>query len=158
LYDVHGYLAFACAPDTHLEVHSYRAGAVREFCRHTFGNAHLPVAQIVQGLRGYLGQEPTLFFATLLALEALGGRPREPLSDEDRREYGVQISPAELQERRRRMTRRALPGLLIRLVLLPVLIPLWAVGLLCFLVSLPWRLWRAYRVYLNHMSGQGGEA
>jgi hypothetical protein len=166
LYDLHGHLAFACAPGTGIELHSYRAGAAREFCRQTFGDAHFPVARFVEGLneppgtqavyvRGYVGQEPTLFFATLLALEALGGRPREPFSDEDRREYGSPISPAELEERRRKLTRHALPAVLIGLVLLPVLIPLWVVGLLWFLVSMPWRIWRGYQLYCNYADGHG---
>jgi hypothetical protein len=89
LYDLHAHLAFACAPETQLEVHAYPAGAVKEFYHQTFGDADLPFARCVQGLnepagtqavylRGYIGQEPTLLFVTILTLEALGGRPSTP--------------------------------------------------------------------------------
>src|SRR5262245_32551971 len=69
LYDLHAHLAFDCAPETQMEVHAYRAGAVKEFYDQTFGGADLPMAKRVQGLnepagtlavylRGYIGQEP----------------------------------------------------------------------------------------------------
>jgi hypothetical protein len=100
LYDLHAYLAFACHPETPLRLHSYRAGAVKELYHQTFGEARRPIAKCVQGLNeapgtqtvylhGYVGQEPTLLFVTELALEALGGRPRTPMAEEVRRDYGA---------------------------------------------------------------------
>lgn len=43
-----------------------------------------------------VGQEPTLFYATVFALEALGGRPRYPIAEKQRREYGGVITTVEL--------------------------------------------------------------
>jgi hypothetical protein len=164
LFDLHGYLGFACAPKTQVEVHAYRAGAVKEFCRDTFGDAHLPVARCVQGLheppgtqtvyvRGYLGQEPTLFFVTTLALEALGGKARHPIDEEVRREYGMTITPEQLQERQRKLARQMWPTVLVGLLLLPLLIPLWLIG---FVVTMPWRIWKGYKAYRNYTEGRGG--
>lgn len=164
LFDLHGYLAFACAPERQLELHSYRAGAVKDFCEEAFEGADFPLANCVQGLheppgtqtvyvRGYVGQEPTLFFVTELALEALGGRPREPIPEDVRREYGAPITAAQLEERQRKVTRQGWLTLLVGVLLLPVLLPLWLLGFLWMLVSLPWRIWTAYQVYRRYTEG-----
>lgn len=164
LYDLQGYLAFACAPGTQLEVYAYRAGAVRELYHQTFGDADLPIARCVQGLheaegtqavylRGYLGQELTLLVMTTLALEALGGRPREPIGDEERRHYGTPITPAQLHKRHRKLARQTWPILLVGLLLLPVLTPLWLAGIF---VRMPWRIWKAYRLYRDYTRGREG--
>jgi hypothetical protein len=158
LFDLHGYLAFACAPESRIELHSYQAGAVKELCEDMFGKADFPLARAVKGrneppgtqavyLRGFIGQEMTLFFTIELALEALGGRPPHPLPDDVRQEYGKPITAAELLERQRRMARQMRSMWGIGLLLLPLLIPLWIVGLLWFVLTLPWRLWKAYRMY-----------
>jgi hypothetical protein len=154
LFDLHAHLAFADAPDTRVEMSAYRPGAVAELCRQMFRETGSPIAKHVQGLneppgtqavcvRGFVGQEPTLFFATILALESLGGRPRDPLDDDERQRYGTSIAPAELAERRREVRRRMWPAVVIGLVLLPILIPVWFAA---FVLTMPWRIWRASRV------------
>jgi hypothetical protein len=164
LYDLHGYLAYTCAPEQRLELWTYRAGAVRRFCEETFGNVELPMARCVRGvnepagtqavyLRGYLGQEPTLLVMTTLALEALGGRPREPITDEERREYGTSITPAQLQARQRRLARQLWPTVVVGCLLLPLLIPLWVVAVL---VTMPWRIWKANQLYRDYIKRRGG--
>jgi len=78
LYDLHGYLAFACAPAQQLEIHAYRDGAVRKLC--------LPMGKCVRGmhepagtqsvyLRSFIGQEPTLLLG---GNPGVGGNGRPP--------------------------------------------------------------------------------
>ncbi len=155
LFDQHGYLDFASAPGSPLEVYTYRAAAVKELNDQTFGDARLPMAKHVKGLneppgtqtvylRGYVGQEPTLFLATELALEGLGGRPRHPIPEEAGREYGRPITAGELKERRRKFKKRLWPAALISILLLPVAVPVCLAGII---LTLPWRLWKANKVY-----------
>src|SRR2546426_313968 len=136
LYDLHASLAFACAPEDQLKLYTYRAGAVKEFRDQTFGDADLPMVKFTQGLnepaetqvvylRSFIGQEPTLMAVTTLALEALGGRPRHPISAEVRQDYGTPITASQLEKRRRKVRKQATLGTAIVLLLLPVLIPLW---------------------------------
>jgi hypothetical protein len=165
LYDLHAHLAFACDPNALLVLHSYRAGAVKAFYRETFGDTPLPVARYVQGLneapgtqtvylQSHIGQEPTLFFVTELALEALGGRPRSPIPEELRRDYGTPITPAQLEARRREVGRQTLGMVLVVVLLLPVLIPLWFVGLVLSVALLPWRLWKAAKQVRAYTEGR----
>jgi hypothetical protein len=160
LYDLHGYIAFACDPESRIELHSYRTGAVKELCDGMFGTNDFPLAHAVQGrneapgtqtvhLRGFVGQEMTLFFVIELALEALGGRCPDPLPDDVRQEYSKPITAAELLERRRRMVRELRSMWWLGLLLLPLLIPLCIAGILFFVVTRPWRLWKAYRLYAD---------
>lgn len=158
LYDLHAHLAFACAPQIQLEMHTYRAGAVKQLYQQTFGDVDLPIARCVQGLnepagtqavylRGYIGQEPTLLIVTILALEALGGRPRHPIGEEERRQYGSPITPAQLEERQRKLSKQMRLIVVVGLLLLPVLLPLWLIG---FFVLLPWRIWKGYQLYRDY--------
>jgi hypothetical protein len=164
LYDWHAHLMFTCDPEVQLKLHCYRAGAVQECYRQTFGDARLPMAKYVQGLneapgtqtvylRGYVGQELTLLLVTELALEALGGRPHHPISEEVRREYGAPINATQLEARRRQAKKQALDTALVGVLLLPVLIPLWFVGFALFVGLMPWRLWKAYRLYRTYKEG-----
>jgi hypothetical protein len=166
LYDMHTSLAFACAPEERLEVHTYLPGAVREFYNEAIEGIELPTAKFVQGmsepagtqtvyLRGYIGQEPTLLAVAILALEALGGHPRHPTSEELRREYGKPITTTQLTERRRKLRKQGRWGAAIVLLLLPVLIPLCFVGCLAFLVAMPWRIWKGYQLYRTSEEGRG---
>lgn len=166
LYDLHGYLAFACAPEQQLEIHAYRGGAVRKLCEEMFGNVRLPIRKCVQGtnepagtqsvyLRGYIGQELTLLATTTLALEALGGRPKHPVGDEERREYETPITPAQLEERRRKVAKQMQPVAVVGLLLLPVMIPLWIVGII---VMMPWCIWKGYKVYRSYIEVHRGSA
>ena len=63
-------------------------------------------------LEGYVAQEPTILYATILALESLGGVPDSPLSDETRNRYAVPVSRAALRCREWRM---GLVGILLML-------------------------------------------
>ena len=152
LFELHAQLAFARFPQVPVELTAYRAGAVQEHLQRTGMNA-LPFASVVQGsneavgtqtvyVRGYIGQEPTLLLAATLALEALGGRLREPLSDELRREYGAKVLPEELERRHRRVRRQGLLALTAGIVLLPFLVPFWLASIAWHLANLPWRLWK----------------
>jgi hypothetical protein len=162
--DFHGHLAFACAPESWIEVRAYRAGTVKEFYHQTVGDPglRLPMARFVQGLNepagtqavyveGHINQEPTLLFVTLLALEALGGRPRELIPDEIRRIFSSPISTSELEERRRKMRRRVRLRTAVTLVMLPILVPLW---ILWFLVTLPLGIWKTYQHYREITDGR----
>jgi hypothetical protein len=156
LHDQYAHFAFACAAQEQLEIYTYRPGAVRQFYDDFTDGVSMPTERFVSGLnepagtqvvylRGYLGLE-TLMGVTLLALEALGGQPRERIDDETRREYGRPITEAELHERRRQLKRQLRIGCWLQLLLLPITVPLFLVGLLWRLVTLPWRLYQAWRL------------
>jgi hypothetical protein len=98
-------------------------------------------------LRGYMGQEPTLLLVTILALEDLGGRPRHPIGEVERRQYGTPITPAQLEERRRKLARQLWPIVVVSVLLLPLAIPLWLVG---FVLMMPWRVWKANKLYRRY--------
>ena len=164
LYDLHGRLAFACAPGEQVTIYAYRGGAVRTLCDEMFGNVHLPMAEWVQGnnepagtqsvyLKGYAGQEPTLLAAITLALEALGGRPKDALSREWR-EYGAPVTPALLEDRRRKWAKGMWLGVAAGLLLAPLTIPL---GLVALVVMTPWRVWKGYKAYRS-FALRGGPA
>ena len=147
LCDQHGHIAFACAPQEKLELCTYQPGAVRKFHDEFTDGVELPIEKFVQGLnepagtqviylRSIFGVE-TLTGMTLLALESLGGRLREPISDELRREYGRPITEAELQQRRRQVQRQMWKAGLLALLLLPVTVPLFILGLFVHLARLP---------------------
>src|SRR5262249_18087029 len=115
---------------------------------------HLPTAKFAVGLneppssqvaylRSYIGHEPTLLMVTLIALEALGGRPREPLTFEDRQEYSKKITEEELTKRREVLHRQFKRTAWITMLLLPITIPLFLLQMLFVFALLPWRLWKA---------------
>jgi hypothetical protein len=157
--DLHAHIAFEAHPDAEIELTAYSAGAVRQFLRRT-GVDTMPMASHVQGVneaegkqtvyvRGYVGQEPTLFFATTLALEQLGGLLREPIPENVRREYGHSISSAELSRRHRTAQKHMLLTFAASLLLLPILVPVWTV---MALITMPYRIWKAQQVVKKHRS------
>lgn len=156
LYDQHGHLAFGCAPQERLEISSYRPRAVRELYDQFTDGVELPIDRHVTGLnepagtqtihlRGCVGLE-TLMGVTVLALEALGGRPLEPISDEMRSEYGTRLTEDTLLERRTRLKRRLRRTGLIQALLLPFTLPIFALELCVRLVTMPWRLRKAWKL------------
>lgn len=160
LYDMHAQLAFMQAPKTQVMLTSYRPGSVKELLQQQ-GMEGVPIAKVVQGaaeppgtqtvyMKGYVGQEPALFWAVALALEVLGGRLREPISEEMRRKHGGRITPSELDRRHRQSRRKGMLSLVVGLLLLPVLIPVWALSIAWYLLTLPWWLRKAYRVAKRH--------
>ena len=161
LHDLHALITFQMHPRIEVELTAYRAGGVKEHLQ-IAGVDSLPIAKAVQGMneapgeqtvyvRGHLGQEPTLFFATVLALEALGGRPRDPVTDDVRRQYGHAISPEELKRRHRKVQRHGIVMLTAAVVLFPLLLPLWILSIAWQLVKMPWRIWKARRLIQNHL-------
>jgi hypothetical protein len=104
-------------------------------------------------LRGFVGREPTLLAVVELALEALGGRPRHPIPEEYRQEFGRPITALQLKERQRNWVKKWEPTLLVILLLHAVMIP---ICLVIFLLTLPWGLWKAYRVCRNYTGSSGG--
>ena len=156
LHDLHSHIAFEAHPKAEIELTAYCAGAVKEHLRQTGVDA-MPMANFVQGanesagkqtvyVRGYVGQEPTLFLATTLALEALGGRLGEPIPEEIRREYGRSISSDELRRRHREAQNQGILRLVAGVLLLPILVPVWVVTLGWHLMTIPHRIWKAHQL------------
>src|SRR5439155_2213305 len=83
---------------------------------------------------------------TVLALESLGGRPRAPISDEVRREFGTPITAAQFQERRRLWQKQMQRTAFVALLFLPFSILLFFLTLLVMMVTLPWNIWRAWQI------------
>ncbi len=158
LYDWHASIAFECVREGELELYAYRPGAVRQFCNEELDDtAQRLLKAIMQGaneqagkqsvyLQAYVGQELTLFETTVLALESLGGRPSQPICDDERREFGRVISESELRERhrdaKRKMRRVGWAGF----VLLPVIIPMVIVQCVWDLITTPFQIWRAKQI------------
>ncbi|MGE5550141.1 MAG: hypothetical protein ACM3ZC_06375 [Bacteroidota bacterium] len=153
LYVVYGRLAFACFPDDSIDIYAYRPGALRASCDTALEEAYPGFHSFVEGmaepegtqtvhLRGYIGQEPTLFYATVFALEALGGRPEFPITEEQRREYGGAITVVELMKRRRKAYRWTWLTTVLGVPLLLVFVPLWMIKTL---LTIPWRIRKVTR-------------
>jgi hypothetical protein len=159
LYDFHGHLAFACAPEERLEISCYRPGEAKKYYNQMFdGYEDLPTAKYAQGLneaagtqvvylRSYLGLEPTLLMATTIALESLGGRPYDPITEEVRREFGVPITEKQLEERRTKLRKQFERAAFWHTWLLPLHLLLLFLHLLVAFVMLPWKLWKVWGTY-----------
>lgn len=151
-------IAFQCAPEQTLEITVHRPGAVDRFCDESFegpadaafmkqfvtGANEPPGTQTVH-LRGYVGEEPTLMFTTELALAALGGTPSSEIPAEERADFARPITEAQLADRHRRAQRQVRKGFWLIVLMLPVLIPLWLLGAIWFVVTMPVTIWRARR-------------
>lgn len=155
-YRFHARVAFDCMPDWRLEVSCYRPGAVDNFLEETLGDDAPHVSKLVEGagkpegtetvyLRAFMGEDPTLLFTAKLALEALGGRPREVVPDEVRQIYGRPITASELRKRHKTAEKRAKRFSIAIVLMLPILIPVYIVSSAWFVLTLPYTLWRAYR-------------
>jgi hypothetical protein len=162
LYDLHAELAFARYPDIKVELYAYRPGAVAEFIARMDVN-EVPFNRLMQGaneppgtqvvyLRWFAGPDLTLFVATTIALEDLGGRAREPVTPEMRRNYAHPIAEAELDRRHRRARRKRFLALLATVALLPILVPFWLASAIWYLLTLPWRISRACKLYRQHIA------
>lgn len=158
LRDLDATIAFECAKESTLDLLVYRPGAAATFCDESFDDAANTslMKSVVQGanepagaqtvyLRGVLGQERTLFVTTVLALETLGGRPANPIADEERREFARPVSETELLKRQRAMDRDIVMIVLIAFLLLPVLVVAWLAGALWAIFSIPLHVWRDWR-------------
>ena len=162
LHELNARIAFQCSPETDLELLAYRPGAVRRFCEESFEEpSHSSFMQrIVQGanepagsqtvyLRGYIGQEPTLMAVTELALDALGGQPRNPIADADRSTYDRAITADDIAERNRNVATQMRRTIWATVVMLPVLIPLWIAGCIWGILTMPYRIWKAGKTLKN---------
>jgi hypothetical protein len=138
MYRLHGRLSFICAPEVGVELYCY----TREQRQRTMGmfvefgmvspealEAPLRPGCVVH-LKSYVGVEPTLFLQAQLALEELGGTLSEPLSDDLRQKYGGPVTLAEVHRRVRAEQRAMATVCLVNLLLLPVQLPLFIVGVL----------------------------
>ncbi len=134
LLELDASIAFECAQDRPLELFTYRQGFVAGF----LGVREAADTQTVH-LRGYAGEEPTLMITTRLALESMGGTSSRDIPDDDRREFGQTITESELKERLREAKSRMRRLGWTLILMLPVLIPLFAVVLVWDLVTTPFR-------------------
>ncbi len=161
LYEFDGRLAFAAAASNSIEIFAYRPGAVRRLYNQLTADGELlperqlkcitgwdqaPGTQSVH-LRGYLGQEMTLFMVALITLESLGGRPKHPISERARRLCSGPISNEELARRIRKERSLSVAGTLISVAFLPLML----LQLLCSILILPVRLWKARRPVLQEL-------
>jgi hypothetical protein len=164
LFELHARLAFSRFPNDSIKLTAYWPGAVKEHLQ-LAGIAAFPFANAVQGMNeapgtqavyvtGYLGHEPTLLFATVLALVALGGRPCTSVPEAIRREYAVRISVTELDRRHRTFRRQQRLAWLLGVISFPILVPMWFLSLGWGLATLPWRIGKACRWYKSHGTDQ----
>jgi hypothetical protein len=152
LYSFHARLAFACDPTLDIEVYAYEPGAVKKLCGEMLP-AEAPwmtMTAMVQGARETAdhrtvytrgGQDITLMVAVDLALEALGGVPTSRVSPADEASFSVRITPEELARRRRKSRR---DGYWMMAIVVPLTVLALPFSLLWSVLTLPWRLWRAY--------------
>lgn len=131
IHDSHATIAFACAPDVPLTVYTYPSGAA--------GNE--PAGTQTVHLEAFIGQERTLIVATALALESLGGVPYGGISDDDRQEFGKQISESELEARQREAERQARKLARTTVLMLPILIPMGIIAIVWSLITAPFEFW-----------------
>jgi hypothetical protein len=93
-------------------------------------------------LRGYVGAEPTLMVTTQLALESLGGTSSRDIPDDVLRDYGQPITESELKDRFRQAKRDMRKVRWTLILMLPVLIPVYAVGSVWMLITTLLGRWR----------------
>jgi hypothetical protein len=92
------------------------------------GNSHTqPEQQQTLEVRIYLAQEPTLFYKTLLALEALGGKIQPPLSEQERQEYVKVFTSRQIEREALKLVLLMMLYVIGFLLLLPILIPFWII-------------------------------
>ncbi len=150
LYDLEAEIQLAGFPETMLKLRCYRPGAVREYCGE--GQDGFPMPEVVEGyeeteelrkvhMQAYVGQPPFLFDITRLALESLGGRLVIDIEDEVRKRHEKPVTATDFAEWERRFKRDLQRGLARAVVALPLNCARWLV----LLLTLPWRLWKAYQ-------------
>jgi hypothetical protein len=134
LFDMHADLAFPAYPKNKVQIHTYIPGIVQKhhqemmkefggFAPQAQGWDEGPEVQTVY-LRIYLGQEPTLFEVAGLALEKLGGKLAQPVSEETRDIYGAKLTLGTLKKRHFKSSGQNYLGLAVILVVLPITLPL----------------------------------
>jgi hypothetical protein len=110
LYSMRAQLAFKSSPNNPLEIYADRN------------------PQTVN-LRIYLGQEETLFFVMIFALEKLGGTLTRPIpteiNDQYRQKYQQKITPFQLTIRSLQVAALVLAYWIVGILAIPILIPFW---------------------------------
>jgi hypothetical protein len=120
-------IAFACAPKEKFAVRT-----VRRVPTTIHGPGADSETQAIC-LESFVGQECTIWHATLLALEALRGRPVPSIPEDVRKKYGRPITASQLKRRRH----MELIGATIFFALtLPVIIPVYLLYILFFITFL----------------------
>ncbi len=148
LYDWHVSIAFECVREGELELYAYRLGneelddTAQRLLKDIMQGANEQAGKQDIYLQACVGQELTLLKTTVLALESLGGRPSQPICDDERREFGRVISESELRERHRDAKRKMRGVHWAGFVLLPVYIPIVIVQSVWDLMTIPFRIWR----------------
>jgi len=146
VFAVRAKIAFNRYPTEHVEVYQRRQAAPGEPLHQP--RPGLPGEPIVR-IRIYIAQEPTLFYATLSALEVLGGVPDKSAATADRAGYDLPVSDAELDRRRRKARQRAFVAAGVAVPALVLTSPIWIAKLL---ISIPGGVRKAYRL----MKGSDG--
>ena len=144
LHDSYATVAFACAPAVPLTVFTYRR-RVSTYMKKFVEGTNEPLGTQTVYLEGFVGQERTLIVATELALESLGGIPYHAIPDDDRQEFGKQISESELEERHVEMKRQMQKIARTTVLMLPIIILMWIIVSAWTLVTTPFRIWYGFR-------------
>jgi len=107
VFDLHAKIAFNCLRSHGIEVYTYLPGSVQRVIDGA-GLSGPGLAKVVEGgreppgtqtvvLRGYSGQELSIMYAAVLALESLGGTARTPVDPKIREEFGTARSSTQLK-------------------------------------------------------------
>jgi hypothetical protein len=138
-HDLGAYLAFACSPQDRFKIHirhskaDYESDSTDDLKGKSLQEPNATPETQTVCLESYVGQECTIWYATLIALEALGGRPFPPISKKSHQQYGRPITVSQLKKRRR--MELVLSTIFLALAL-PVLIPLYLLHSLFFAMVL----------------------
>lgn len=149
LYSFNIFIIFESFPNCELQVYAYAPGAIDKMLENERieGDPHPNWPMPLEGseeakgkqnvyLKGYVGQELTLFRATWEALESLGGiRVKEKSESED--EYRFPITMEELAKRHKDQKKQLNKFWLRILLLLPVMIPIYFVKSIYALIKIP---------------------
>jgi hypothetical protein len=130
------YLSFSCLPKNRLEIDCVSEvegrGIFQESFKLTSNELREPVSGQTVHLRIDLGQEPTLFYMAVFALEALGGSLKHPLSEKERSKYLKPLTSSKLKQRTLHFELQIIFVCLLGVILLPLLIPLWLLQFFVF--------------------------
>ena len=149
-------LKFDAVPECALRLYAYKPGAVDKWMDDDDPMLKKVLGKSLEGagerkghrfvhFLGYIGEEPTLFFVTDIALHDLGGTTEKPIPDDIIQEYKREISVEELQSRLNDVKSSNQKQFRWILILSPLLIPLWIISMVFTLLLLPFRLLWAWR-------------
>lgn len=136
LYELDAHLSFKAVPGNRLHIYAYRSDAISELDLSHAEEFEEPVDTQAVHLEMYIGQEPTLFYLTIFALEALGGISTHPLPAGVRQAYLKITTLACIKQRSLKISSLSLLYWIIGLVLLPIFLPIWLFQYLWFHIRL----------------------